>query len=277
MKVVFIKPHTDQWVSARLGAFTSSESSKLLIGGKRKMTPAELAAKKANDKAKKAADKDYKADARTTVDTLFGDGALTYINIKAAEIINKKPKAGPRGDAIDWGLAKEPEALAMYTKVTGRKFNAEQGFIKINNFFGGTPDGCIGLRKIYGIVEVKCPHAGENHVEMCKLKTAQDLYEYSLEYYTQCQMNMLATGAKWCDFISFDPRTMYDEDTGEFNPEREFFSIKILRVPRNEVFLKDLEYRLGEAAVVLAETIKQLIKNQIKNRRQYERRVKKAA
>lgn len=277
MKLAYIQPHTKEWYAARIGVFTSSECVRLLKGGTRQMTQAELEAKKAQDKIDKAAGRE--TNSRKTVDTLFGAGALTYINEKATEIINKQAKETPVTKVMQRGLDLEPEALEYYEKATGRRMET-CGLYKINSYTGGTPDGIYGKRKIVGIAEIKCLNA-DNHGEIFGFSdinsiAVEQLRNYDESFYAQSQMNMYVTGAKWCDFISYDNRPMGYRDNGEldednYDPEKWIFCIKIIRIKRDETFIADLISRLDAAVGLLVKELQRRMKSADKNRKRFER------
>lgn len=227
----FIEPHTQQWKEARLGRFTSSEIHKLFGGGRRNMTPSELKNRE-------------NGDVRKTVDTLFGDGALTYIKVKVAEILTGEAKE-PTATAMDWGLSLEAAAIDFYGQMRDCRPNLS-GFYTENTIYGGSPDAEIGED---GILEVKCPYASENHVSILLCDTVEDLRKFNEAYFTQPQGNMFVTGAKWCDFISFDPRCKNVK-----------FQMKIIRIERDETFIKELEIRLEKASEIMNDLITKLLK-----------------
>ena len=237
---LFNEQRSAEWFAERLGKFTSSEVVKLLKGGTRKRTPDEMALR-------------LKGDTRSTVDVPFGDGAMTYIYAKVAEIITGEVDDDASGDAIDWGIAHEQDAVDMYQHFMKLKV-IRNGFEKYNDFFGGSPDGKVGEENDNlenGIIEVKCPKTKSNHIKYFRIKTEE---EFRLEYedhYAQIQGNLLATGRGWCDFISFDPR-----------PKIELFQIKILRINRNEPFIADMKMKIDMAGDLLTEVLEDML-NQI--------------
>ena len=170
----FIEPHTDEWLMARLGHFTSSEWHKLFQGGRKK-------------------------------DDYFGTGAITYINEKVAEILTGVPKEMIKGlPAIDWGVANEPDAAFAYEKTTNQ-ICSHSGFYEYNKVFGGTPDREI-LHNGKIIIEIKCPHVTSNFIAACKINSGIELLAFDKEKYSQCQGNMLVTESEMCDLVYFDPR-----------------------------------------------------------------------
>ena len=62
--------------------------------------------------------------------------------------------------------------------------------------FAASPDGLVGND---GLVEIKCPNTA-THVEF--LQSGKIDNRYILQMYAQ----MLCTGRRWCDFVSFDDR-----------------------------------------------------------------------
>lgn len=106
--------------------------------------------------------------------------------------------------ATAWGKKNEPLAKAWYERMTGNFITDAPFFThpKIDGF-GGSPDGVIygdDEITIVGGCEVKCPYSGTGHID------ALLSGEMPQDHWDQVQGNMAVTGAKWWDFISFDPR-----------------------------------------------------------------------
>nr|DAU75380.1 MAG TPA: Exonuclease [Caudoviricetes sp.] len=204
-----IYQNTPEWYNSRLYHFTSSELYRLM-------------------KKPKTGD--------------IAEAAKTYILEKLAEDIT-------RGTCIDytdqgsratrWGHIYEPDARAAYEERTGSTVDL-CGFIEWSRTFGGSPDGLVGED---GIIEIKCPYNTTEHTRHLLLETAAELHGIKPEYYTQIQGNLLVTGRKWCDFISYDPRC-----------QNRYFMLKILRVNRDEEFLKKIR-----AAIDVADRVKEQI------------------
>lgn len=140
---------------------------------------------------------------------------------------------------VRWGHYYESEARIAYEDRTGRTVDL-CGFIEWSSTFGGSPDGLVGDD---GIIEIKCPYNSAVHAKYLLLETSSELHGAKPEYYAQIQGNLLVTGRVWCDFISYDPRC-----------QNNAFSLKILRVNRDEVFLEK-----ARAAIDNAERIKEQI------------------
>jgi len=122
--------------------------------------------------------------------------------------------------AMEWGTATEPQARVAY-EVNTSNFVDQVPFIDHPTIegFGCSPDGLVGAD---GLLEIKCPNSA-THWEYYKAK------EPPKKYFIQMQAQMSVTGAKWCDFVSFDPRM----------PERS--QLLIVNVPRDPEFIVYME------------------------------------
>ena len=122
-------------------------------------------------------------------------------------------------DAMAWGTATEPQARVAYEVATSN-FVDQVAFIDhpTIEWFGCSPDGLVGEN----LIEIKCPSSSQ-HWEYFKSK------EPPKKYFIQMQAQMSVTGAKWCDFVSFDPRM----------PERS--QLLIVNVPRDPEFILYME------------------------------------
>lgn len=200
-----------EWEMERCGKFTASEIHKLLVKGK---------------------GGEY-----------FGKGALTYIRLKAAEILTLVPNNGGRVNiaALEWGNAHEYEAVERFKKETGLNVEYYGGgnpkFFSYTEFSGSSPDAIVPGN---AIIEVKCPMNSGEHLEHLLLNTAEDLKDYYPECYWQMVMNMICVGVRSGYFVSYDERYIDKK-----------LQIKILRFDIDE----EDEARLKET---IAEAEKQL-------------------
>ena len=128
--------------------------------------------------------------------------------------------------AMQWGKALEEEALFYYNKMTGNNvISGTHGFdevLFVDNVikgFGDSPDGVTSDRK--GVVEIKCPYNGSNHLRNCSLQSYHD----GCDYFWQCMGHMIDPQVEWCDFVSYDPR--YEDGHQD--------KIKIIRINRSDV------------------------------------------
>lgn len=129
------------------------------------------------------------------------DGALTYIAEKIAEITTGEEQETFESEDMVWGKTHEPEARRLYAEKTGLE-TRECGFILLNEFFGGSPDGLV---EPAGILEIKCPKT-KTHVKNIMATDAASLKKLNKRAFYQIQANLLVTGRMWAHFVSYDPR-----------------------------------------------------------------------
>ena len=98
---------------------------------------------------------------------------------------------------MEWGIEQEPFARMAY-EARAEAFVEKTGFWKHPEikWFGCSPDGLVGDD---GLIEIKCPKSTTHVKYLLDNKLPED-------YYWQVHGQMLVTGRKWVDFISFDPR-----------------------------------------------------------------------
>jgi hypothetical protein len=91
----------------------------------------------------------------------------------------------------------EPVARAAYEAHTGT-FVTQTGFWLHPEipFFGASPDGLVGDD---GLIEIKCPKT-PNHLRY------RSEGKVPTKYKRQMTCQILCTGRKWVDFVSFDNR-----------------------------------------------------------------------
>lgn len=177
-KISGIKIHSDEWHTARLAKFTSSEIYLL-------MAP-----------------------------TGFGEGAINYIRRKVGEEITGKSSKGEIDvDATRWGNFYEAEALTKFGRQREVDFLVAQQLIsEPGERFGCTPDGLIPTRispddTEYDVetVEVKCPPTFDNYIRFFECNSAKDLKEESKQYYWQVLDQLDNCGALVGWFVVYHP------------------------------------------------------------------------
>jgi putative phage-type endonuclease len=132
---------------------------------------------------------------------LTGEKQETYIN-----------------QAMQDGIDREQFARDRYVQQFGEV--EEVGFVKHPTLeAGASPDGMVGDD---GIIEIKCP-MGSTHTETLM---TQDVPS---KYVPQIQFQLLVTGRKWCDFVSYNP--MFPEHLQVF----------VKRVEADPIYQKELE------------------------------------
>lgn len=207
------------WKNSRLGKFTASEIGKLMVKGRGK-------------------------------DEYFGEGAITYIESRAAEIFNQQPIADLEGmSAIEWGNQYELEAAqaAGYGRVVGFDYHGKETpkFFAYEAFplwAGGSPDGLIHPTKT--VVELKCPSTATHHIKYWRMKTAADLKSVKPLYYGQIQFNMMCSKYDNGLFASYDPRA---NENG--------VKLKKLDVPYDKLYCEELHERLERAIALLRQIV----------------------
>jgi len=123
-----------------------------------------------------------------------GTGLQSYIYELVAEYYSSSEKEHFSNEHTERGNELEPTARDMYELETGNKVE-QVGFIEMNKYSGGSPDGLVGDD---GLIEIKC-------VEDKKyFKLLVDKEEIT-DYDWQIQMNLLVSGRKWCDLIIYNP------------------------------------------------------------------------
>ena len=140
---------------------------------------------------------------------------------------------------MEWGIEQEPFARMAYEART-ESFVEKTGFWKHPDikWFGCSPDGLVGDD---GLIEIKCPKS-TTHVKYLLDN------ELPSDYYWQVHGQMLVTGRKWVDFISFDPRM----------PEHK--QLFIIRVNRDEEIMAQLKVAVIGFLSEVDEMIQKILK-----------------
>jgi exodeoxyribonuclease (lambda-induced) len=214
--------NTSEWYASRLFRFTSSELGKLMT------EPRSKADKEAGKLSATA--EEYIFD--KLAEYLTDGTCLDYKQLNSREIA--------------WGNEHEQHARASYEKRTGQSVELS-GFIGYGEYFGGSPDGLVGDD---GLIEIKCPYNSSVHARYLLMRTPEDLRKLRPEYYAQMQGNMLVTGRKWADFVSYDPRVQ--------NPS---LALKVLRIPLDTEFVERAVVALSRANELKNEYVRQLAEN----------------
>jgi len=224
---------SQEWFDIRVGRFTGSQMFKLMTGGKRDMTEQEL--------------EDYKRDnpkgKRTTVDTMFGDTALTYIFEKACDIVFGRNEE-EQFDTFDMqrGRTLEPVIFAKFKELKEAEFMTveETSFFVYGDNAGASPD-CLVDKDAIG--EFKAPRAPKF------FKLVKDGYSaIDFEYIVQMQTEIMVTNSKRCHFfnyIIYNGKPMWHE----------------IIVERDEAMIEKIKERIAEAVKVRDEYVKQLQAN----------------
>lgn len=241
---------TEDWYLSRKGRITASEIYILLANHREDMTEEELEQfKKDNPKSR----------ARTK-EVPFSQGTFTYLDGKIAEMfmpdnafLEYVEDCAPHSRAMDWGTLMEDSARIRYQEETGNEV-LDAPFIPLKGlerFAGGSPDGII---RTGGIIEIKSPFNPAVHIKHFLYESAEELKNEELEYYAQCQYNMICVeretgvGVDFCDFVSYDPRTSKSKQ------------LKVLCIPKDEEIQKQLLGRTELAVQYFKDKINQINK-----------------
>jgi putative phage-type endonuclease len=138
--------------------------------------------------------------------------------------------------AMEWGTLTEPKARVAYEAELG-VFVSQIAFVDHPSIinFGCSPDGLIDD----GLIEIKCPNSN-THIESLTDGKAPS------KYIPQMQSQMACTGAKWCDFVSFDPRLPDD------------LQLFVVRLERDEEYIKAMEAEVQKFLSEVDEMFKNL-------------------
>ena len=141
--------------------------------------------------------------------------------------------------AMQHGIDTEPQARAAYEFFRDAEVT-QVGFANHPRIAmaGASPDGLIHGDDL-GLVEIKAPNTATHLDTLLSEKVPT-------KYITQMQWQMACTGAKWCDFVSFDNR---------LPAEHSFFC---QRVDRDDERIEDLETEVEKFLTELSEKIEQL-------------------
>ena len=122
---------------------------------------------------------------------------LDLMDDLVAERITGQLTEGFTTPAMQWGIDTEAEARTEYEVLTGEGVEL-CGFIRHPSieWLGASPDGLIGSN---GLLEIKCPKT-VTHLHYLANGTVPP------EYLPQVLTQLLVTGRKWVDFVSYDPR-----------------------------------------------------------------------
>ena len=174
--------------------------------------------------------------ARTKTGPSASRGSL--LALLAVERLTGQPVETFQNDAMRRGQDLEAEARDAYSFATGLAV-IECGFIECGDLpmTGCSPDGVVGAD---GLVELKCP------ANMAKHLAALRSNEHAREYRWQLQHQLMVTGRKWVDAVSFDPRY----------PEH--LQLAIVRVERDKSAITELRDAIKAADAEVEAIVREL-------------------
>jgi putative phage-type endonuclease len=148
------------------------------------------------------------------------------IQIVTERLTGKKADSGFVNQAMLDGIERESAARELYMRTRGVSVT-EVGFFDhpvIKNS-GASPDGAVNAEedgKYAGLIEIKCP-IETTHTNTLMSKSVPS------KYIPQMQWQLACTGAKWVDFVSYNPN---------FPEELQLF---VARVDRDDTYIGELE------------------------------------
>lgn len=176
------------------------------------------------------------ADVIAKTKTGYSSSRENYMADLIVERLTGQKASSFSNAAMEWGVEQEPHARAAYSAATGELVE-EVGFIDHPSVLmsGASPDGVVGE----GLVEFKCPNTA-THLEYLLANKPPG------KYVTQMQWQMAVTGAKWCDFCSYDSRL----------PKH--LQMLVVRIARDDKVIAELEAEVKKFLAELDEKLKQL-------------------
>ena len=179
------------------------------------------------------------ADVMARTKSGYSASRQNYMAELICQRLTGKLEEGFSNAAMMRGTELEPVAREMYAL---NEFDAEITEVGLIDHptisgFAASPDGLVNED---GLIEIKCPNTW-THLET--LITGEPKRQYMLQMHAQ----MMCTGRKWCDFVSFDDRL--PPDLAYFK-KRIHFDEALASEIESEVktFLADLESEIQKIA-----------------------------
>lgn len=179
------------------------------------------------------------ADVIATTKSGYSASRANYEAQLICEILTGKPAESYSNAAMAWGTETEPLARAQYELKTGEMVN-QIGFVvhPMIEQAGASPDGLVGSE---GLIEIKCPNTSTHLDTLLSQKVPS-------KYIVQMTWQMVCTGRKWCDFVSYDPRL----------PEN--LQLFVQRIELDEDYAKKLQNEVVMFLVEVNEKVEKLRK-----------------
>jgi putative phage-type endonuclease len=165
------------------------------------------------------------------------------VQLVSERITGKKGDSFVNQAMLD-GIERESAARELYMQTRGVSVT-EVGFFDhpIIKNSGASPDGAVNAEedgKYAGLIEIKCP-IETTHTNTLMSKSVPS------KYIPQMQWQLACTGAKWVDFISYNPNF----------PEGEL-QLFVARVDRDDTYIGELEAEVIKFLEEVEQTILKL-------------------
>ena len=164
------------------------------------------------------------ADVMSKIKTGESASRKNYKMDLVVERLTNTPTSSFTNAAMAWGTETEPLARMAYEALTGT-FVDQVAFIQHPSieWFGCSPDGLVDD----GLIEIKCPNTA-THIDYLLAGVPP------AKYVPQMQTQMACTGAKWCDFVSFDPRLPTE------------LQLLVVRLNRDDSYIQEIEVEVKQ-------------------------------
>lgn len=167
----------------------------------------------------------------------LGAGALTYASEVVAGMMGIAPEEFSTPD-MEEGVRREEESIEAYEAQTFNMTDPGAFLLIPDTIIGATPDAFVGAD---GTVQAKNPRP-KAHMETLLEQVVPSAY------YTQIQWELMVSGRKWCDFISYCPAFPEDKRLVVIRMDHdERWTTNVLR-PRIDnfiVYVNELRTKLG--------------------------------
>ena len=157
-----------EWFAARLGRVTASRAGDMLA----------------------------QTAAQAKAGTWGADRKNLLMQLVLERLTGKAQERNYVSQAMQDGIDREPDAVAIYEALTGR-LSVQTGFLShISLMAGASLDGHVG--DFEGIIEIKCPQPAA-HADYLRSGVIPD------RYLKQVIHGLWISGAQWCDWLSYQP------------------------------------------------------------------------
>jgi hypothetical protein len=167
----------------------------------------------------------------------WGASRANYMAELVAERLTSNAAEGFTSPAMQWGIEKEPDAIAAYEFLTGAEiervaFDPHPTIAMA----GASPDGLVGDK---GMIEVKCPNTA-THLATLLGAPIPEKYIIQTSWQMACRPER-----EWCDWCSFDPRVPDEMRLYVYRIKRD--NARIANLEKEVVFfLAEVERQVAE-------------------------------
>lgn len=127
----------------------------------------------------------------------YRESREALMNVLIAERDSGRARESFTSAAMQWGIDHEEDAREAY-QIEKNELVELTGFLLHPSipYLGASPDGLVGDD---GLIEIKCPQPA-TQIKYIRAGVVPE------EYRPQILLQLIVTGRRWCDFVSFDPR-----------------------------------------------------------------------